>query len=302
MKKSFSYELKSELIKKDREEFNSFLAFCYGIFLFSSSFSMSSMHIKTENKLLAQTYAACALRLASVKATLTSTKGGTYTCEIEKAEDRKKIFKAFSLTGNEFSTRINRTNIDNESVYSDFLAGVFCACGTIADPKKDYHLEFCIAFRQLCKDLVKVINEIDLEEPLNPKSVVRKYEMIVYFKGSEQIEDILFFMGAQNAAFEIVNTKVEKDLRNRANRIMNCDSANLDKTIKAGIKQAQAIRKIKNKLGSDAIPDELQELAQLRLNNPEMSLSELAQSLKQPISRSGVNHRLKKLEKIAEEI
>lgn len=302
MKKSFTYEVKHELLQKEREEPTAFLAFCYGLFLFASSFSLGSMYIKTENKLLAAQYAACAKRLVGVKAVTTATTGGTYTCKIESKEQRLKILRAFSLSGNEMALRINRTNIDSENCIADFLAGVFCACGTVANPQKDYHLEFAVAYYQLCKDLMKLISEIEPEEPLKPKKVVRKYEMVVYFKGSESIEDLLFFMGAQNCAFEVVNAKVEKDIRNRANRLMNCDSANLDKVIQSGVRQAKLIRRIKNKRGFESLPEELREIAQLRLDNPDMSLSEMARQLSEPISRSGVNHRLKKLEKIAEEL
>ncbi|MBR0413534.1 MAG: DNA-binding protein WhiA [Clostridia bacterium] len=302
MKKSFTYEVKSELLAKDREPDNAFLAFCYGLFLFASAFSLNAMYLKTENRELAYAYAAGAKRLAGVKANIASTKGGTYTCDIAAAEDRKRIFSAFSLSGSEFTLRINRTNIDSEQCCADFLAGAFCACGSVADPKKDYHLEFAVAYYQLCKDLMKLISEIEPDEPLVPKKVVRKYDMVVYFKGSEPIEDLLFFMGAQNSAFELVNAKVEKDIRNRANRLKNCDSANLDKVTKAGVKQAKAIRRIKNKKGFEYLPEELREVAQIRLENPDMALSEIAAQMQEPISRSGVNHRLKKLEKIAEEL
>lgn len=290
------------MLAKDREQPEAFLAFCYGLFLFSSAFSLNSIYLKTENKELAHAYCDCAKRLAGVRVQMSVTGGGTYTCEVAEAEERKRIFAAFSLSGSEFTLRINRANMDTESCYADFLAGAFCACGTAADPKKDYHLEFAIAYYQLCKDLMKLISEIEPDEPLNPKKVVRKYEMVVYFKGSESIEDILFFMGAQNCAFEVVNAKVEKDIRNRANRLKNCDSANLDKVTKAGVKQAKAIRRIKNKKGFEYLPEELREIAQLRLQNPDMSLSEIAAALSEPISRSGANHRLKKLEKIAEEL
>ena len=286
----------------DREREEAFLAFCYGLFLFSSAFSLNTMYIKTENRALAEAYASGAKRLAGVAVKIAATKGGTYTCEIGTAEDRKKVFSAFSLTGSEFTLRINRSNIDSESCYADFLAGAFCACGSVANPLKDYHLEFAVAYYQLCKDLMKLISEIEPDEPLQPRKVVRKYDMVVYFKDSESIEDLLFFMGAQSNAFTVVNAKVEKDIRNRANRLKNCDSANLDKVTKAGVKQAKAIRRIKNKKGFEWLPEELRELAALRLENPDMSLSEMAEHLSEPISRSGVNHRLKRLEKMAEEL
>ena len=100
----------------------------------------------------------------------------------------------------------------------------------------------------------------------------------------------------------MVNAKVEKDIRNRANRLKNCDSANLDKVIQAGVKQSKAIRRIKNKKGFEWLPEQLRELAELRMDHPEMSLNEIAENLSEPLSRSGVNHRLKKLEKMAEDL
>lgn len=296
---SFSSEVKSEIIKKEREDSYAFLAFSYGLFLFSSAFSLSSMFIKTENEVVAQQYAQCAEKLAQVKLNEKKSKGGICTYSVETAQERKKILNAFSLTGNELSLRINRANIENDLYFSDFLAGVFLACGTAADPKKDYHLEFSVSFKRLCRDLVGIINEIDIGEMLEPKFTLRKYDYIVYLKGSEKIEDILVFMGAQNSAFGLMNTKVEKDVRNRANRILNCDGANLDKTVKAGIKEAQAIKKIQKKAGFDAIPEELRELAIIRMENPEMSLNEITECIPEKISRSGVYHRLKRLEKIA---
>ena len=302
MRKSFTLEVKSELIARDREEEHAFLAFCYGLFLFASSFSLNAMYLKTENRELANTYAACALRLAGIKVKTHATKGGTYTCEIASAEDRKKVFEAFSLSGKEFTLRINLANIDSENCYADFLAGVFCACGMVANPQKDYHLEFAVSYHQLSKDLIRLMDDTEMDPPLHPKYVVRNYDIVIYFKGSEHIEDLLLLMGASNAAFRVMDAKIEKDFKNKANRLKNCDSANINKTALTGAKQARAMRRIKNKLGFEALPEELRELAQLRMLNPEMSLAELAENLNEPLSRSGVNHRMKRLEAIAEEL
>lgn len=299
---SFSTNVKSELINKDREDGFAFLAFAYGLFLFGSSFSRGSMFIKTENPESARAYEQAAYRLAGVKATHKKSAGGTITSEIKSESDKNKIFAAFSLTGNEINLRINRANIENDEYFKDFLAGVFVSCGTVADPEKNYHLEFDVNHRQLCRDLEGIFNENEDYLAASPKTVRRKYDYILYFKGSEKIEDILTYMGAQNSALEIMNAKVKKDVRNRANRIMNCDAANVTKSVSVGIKQAKAIKKIDKIIGLSALPDELRELAIIRADNPEMSLRELAESLSVPISRSGVNHRLKRLEKIAEEL
>lgn len=302
MIKSFSNRIKSELLAIEREDKADFLAFSYALFLFGSAFGINSMYIKTENEQVARAYMKCAKQLAGVKPAFTKTKGGMCRCEVNSEEDRRKVLNAFSLTGKELSNRVNRTNIDTENCFAHFLAGAFLACGTAADPKKDYHLEFCVAYKKLCDDLMKILSDIELEEPLNPKKIQRKYELVIYFKGSEKIEDLLLFMGAQQSAFSLMDIKVEKDIRNRANRLSNCDSANVDKTIKTGLKQAQAIEHIIKSIGVENIPENLRQTALIRLENPEMSLAELAECMPEPISRSGINHRLKKLEKLAEEI
>ena len=124
----------------------------------------------------------------------------------------------------------------------------------------------------------------------------------MYIKESENIEDVLTFMGASMSSLEIMNVKILKDVRNKANRIANCDSANIEKTIAASYKQIDDIEYIMNPAGFDSLSDELREIAEARMENPDMSLRELGQALTKPISRSGVNHRMRKLSLIAEEL
>ena len=125
---------------------------------------------------------------------------------------------------------------------------------------------------------------------------------MVYIKGSESIEDTLTFIGAQQCTLELINVKIYKDVRNKANRIANCDSANIDKVVAAAMKQQEDIRLIASTVGLDSLSEELREVAELRLGSSGMSLNEIGASLSEPISRSGVNHRFKKLAKIADEI
>ena len=113
---------------------------------------------------------------------------------------------------------------------------------------------------------------------------------------------MLTFMGAVNASLQVMEVKVVKDVRNRMNRITNCETANIDKTVAASVNQSNAIRKIDSRIGIDSLPEDLREIARLRLENPEMSLSALARELSRPISRSGVNHRLKRICSIADEL
>ncbi len=217
-------------------------------------------------------------------------------------KNRLAVLKSFGLSGSEIGMRINHGNFECPDCKSAFIAGAFCACGSVSDPAKEYHLEFCVSSKMLCADLMSLFREVDMDIDIRPKEIARKYSNVVYIKESGRIADLIMYMGAISSGFEIMNTIVEKNIRNKANRISNCDTANLDKTIKAGVAQSEAIKKIIRAGGITAIPGELRELALLRMDNPDMTLKELAEYLEEPISRSGVNHRLKKLEKMAEEL
>ncbi|MCC8022680.1 MAG: DNA-binding protein WhiA, partial [Clostridiales bacterium] len=164
--------------------------------------------------------------------------------------------------------------------------------------EKDYHLEFVVPYMNLSKSMVKLMSELDLE----PKTAKRSGYTIIYFKESESIEACLYRMGAHKAAFDIMNIKVVKDFRNKANRMANCETANINRIVGASAQQLQAIEQIYEKTGPHYLSEELQEIAALRLANPEASLQELAELTAGGLSRSGVNHRLKKIETIAEEL
>lgn len=132
--------------------------------------------------------------------------------------------------------------------------------------------------------------------------ISRKGDFVVYLKGSEQIADLLTYLGAQQASMELIQVKMLKEVRNYVNRTTNFTTANIGKTASAAAQHIRAIQKIERKMGLEGLPEDLRELAQLRLDNPEMSLRELGESLSEPISRSGVNHRLRRILEIAEDI
>ena len=196
----------------------------------------------------------------------------------------------------------NDRKFDPETIASHslgtFLAGAFLASGSVNDPEKEYHLEFSAPNVSLADHISAILGDIGA----SAKTVVRRGQYVVYIKGSEYIEDTLTFMGARQCTLDLINVKIYKDVRNKANRIANCDNANIDKVVAAAIKQIEDIRLIADRRGLDSLSPELKEIAQLRLENTGMSLQEIGESLSTPISRSGVNHRFKKLKKIADEI
>lgn len=186
----------------------------------------------------------------------------------------------------------------NDDDAGAFLRGVFVSCGSVTDPNKEYHLEMVLPVPERTEPLRRFISE----HGMAIRSTLRGKTPVLYAKESELIEDFLTYIGAGNYALEIMRVKVEKDFRNRVNRSVNCDSANLDKTVAASERTRRDIALIAESVGLDALKPELRETARLRLENPESSLSEMCAMFDPPISRSGLNHRLKKLTRIAEEL
>lgn len=212
-----------------------------------------------------------------------------------RGADSEGIFRTYRLSE-------NKRTIDSEIIATSslgvFTAGVFFACGSVNDPAKEYHLEFAVPDDKLAEDLKTLLGDIGV----TAKTAIRRGQFIVYIKGSESIEDTLTFIGAQQCTLEIMNVKIYKDVRNKANRIANCDAANIDKVVNAAMKQSEDIRYIAETEGLDSLTSELREVAEQRLENPGMSLKEIGESLSEPLSRSGVNHRFQKLSAIAARI
>ena len=177
-----------------------------------------------------------------------------------------------------------------------FLRGAFLACGTINSPDSGYRIELTVQSAALADDFEKFLGE----SGLSPLRASKRSAELLYFKESENIEDFLNLIGAHNAAFDIMNEKIYREFRNNANRIANCETANIDKSVSASLSQIEAINKLERLGKLELLPDELRITAKLRLENPDVSLTELAELHEPPITKSGVNHRLAKLRAIAE--
>ena len=167
----------------------------------------------------------------------------------------------------------------------------------MTDPAKRYHLELSTPHLSVSRELRALL----LEAGFSPKETTRKGNSVTYFKQSEAIEDFLTAIGAPLAAMEIMNAKAEKDLRGSVNRRVNCDSANLDKAVDAALEQVEAIERYARSRGLDALPDKLRATAELRLSHPELTLSQLAALSDPPVTKSCLNHRLRKLMELAGE-
>lgn len=177
-----------------------------------------------------------------------------------------------------------------------YLRGAFITSGSMTDPEKDYHLEFVTSDDDRASELIRVITAFGIEA----KPMHRKKYSVVYLKDGEGIVDILNVTEAHVGLMNFENVRILKEMRNSVNRRVNCEAANIDKTVKAAGRQIDDINYIGNTIGLDGLNEELKETAQLRLQNPEASLTELGRLHKKPVGRSGVNHRLKKLSEMAE--
>lgn len=172
-----------------------------------------------------------------------------------------------------------------------FLRGIFVSYGTISDPEKAYRIDFNLGNYDICCELKDYL----MSQGLNPKMSSRGEKYFVYLKRFEDISDFLALCGCNSLSFDIYNYRIEKDFRNRANRATNCDSGNISKSIKASQKYLTAIKALKEKSLIDSLPDNLKEIAILRLDNPDLSFNELGKLAQPVISKSGVFHRLEKI-------
>lgn len=175
---------------------------------------------------------------------------------------------------------------------------LFLKSGFVNNPKKDYHLEIIFSEEKKASEIENLL----LEFSIHSKTIKKGKGYMLYIKDGEEISNFLALIGAMSSVLKFEEVRVERELKNNINRAVNCETANLNKTIDAAIKQIEAIEKIKKNRKFESMPEALKEIADLRINNPHASLIELGQSLKKPIGKSGVNHRLKKILEIAEEI
>lgn len=297
---SFSNDVKAEICRCITDSDKRY-ACLYAIVLYSRNVSGDNISVNTESKDFFE-LACQLLRKNFGKNVLYKTEelfkknGNTgYSIEISDENSVRTILDAYRV--NPCKREINLENIVNNSL-SAFLAGVFFSCGSISDPNKEYHLEFTPPTQKLCDDLEKIF----LGFGITPRKTERKKNIVMYIKDSENIEDILTFIGARQCTIDLMNIKIYKDMRNRVNRIANCDAANIEKVVAAATRQIRDINTIKQADEFDTLSSDLKEVAELRLAFPEYSLQEIGENLTSPIGRSGVNRRFQKIAALAEEI
>jgi len=188
--------------------------------------------------------------------------------------------------------------LSNQCCKRAYLRGAFLAGGSITDPEKTYHLEITCRSKNFAVETSALMNGFGL----NAKVIKRKESYVIYLKEGENIVDFLNIIGAHSALMDLENVRILKEMRNNVNRIVNCETANLEKTVNASFRQVENIKLIRDNGGLEQLPENLREIAELRLEYSDASLKELGEMLNPPLGKSGVNHRLRKLDDIADSI
>lgn len=291
---SFAAQAKSELCRAGLSRRCCAQAEAYGVLLFCNLFTAGEIRIMTENEHLCTRLPLLFKKAFKVEFDRLPAEDSTgkRTYAITDPKKLGVIRQAYGMDGvGTVANHVNFAVLEESCCRLSFLRGAFLAGGSVTDPEKSYHLELATSHYNVSREVLALMQECGF----HPKQATRKANYIAYFKRSEDIEDFLTGIGAPIAAMDIMNAKVEKTLRGSVNRRVNCDAANLDKAVEAAQSQLEAIRTLERTGELDALPDKLREAARLRLDHPEDTLIQLAQQCDPPITKSALNHRLRKL-------
>lgn len=297
---SFSSDVKGELCRLPLERQESVLAEAYGVLLFCNQFSRGGVRITTLSPDFARRLPELFQRAFGLEfdELPQPEQPGKLSFFLRRPEVIEAVLNAFgSDLGSHTAHHINYAVLEGEGTHAAFCRGAFLAGGSVTDPVKGYHLELTTSHLHVHRELQALIPELGLQ----PRSTTRKSNYITYLKRSSSISTFLSAIGAPKCAQEIARARASKSLLNSVNRQYNCDVANVDKAVAAAQNQIDAIRVLERTGALSGLPEALQETAQVRCSNPELSLSQLAAMLNPPVSKSCLNHRLRKLQELASE-
>lgn len=311
---SFSSRVKDELSRQIQSarhcqigEIAAIISLCGRILI--SEDNQYCIKIHTENVAVARKYFTLLKKTfnistdVSIRRNVYLKKNRVYSVIIGSNEDARKVLQTTKLLDEygeieENLSVVKNLVIQNPCCRRAFIRGAFLAAGSISDPEKFYHFEIVCTAQAKAKQLTSIIATFGIDA----KIVIRKKYYVVYIKEGSQIVEILNVMEAPVALMELENIRILKEMRNSVNRQVNCETANIGKTVSAAVKQIEDITYIRDAIGFDGLSENLEEIARLRLDKPEATLKELGEALDSPVGKSGVNHRLRKLSILAEEL
>lgn len=290
---SFSSEVKTELCRTEIGPACCARAEAYGVLLHCNTFTPREVRVITESGRFARRLPELldrAFGLAFDR--LPAAEEQKYIFQITDAEKTGRIIDAFGFDCRQSPVlHINFGLLEEDCCRSAFLRGAFLSGGSVTEPSKRYHLELVTSHTQASRELLALLADMGRQ----PRQTVRGGSQVIYFKSGDQIEQLLVTMGAPLSARALKSTRAEKQLRNGVNRLVNCEAANLDKAVDAAQEQLEAIRRLYALNRVEQLPPRLKETIILRETYPELTLRELAEEFEPPITKSCLNHRLRKL-------
>ena len=309
---SFSSDTKKELTTLENGKKCCQLALISGFLRFAGSITLvggkMGVKVTTDNPAVARLFLALIKEYFGAKSSLSMeeapiNRGHFYVLNITPDKNADAILRETGILGvregsNYITDGLNAEIVKKRCCRKSALRGIFLASGSVSDPSRGYHLEIVCDSEYMAFDVKKLINGFGLRSKVSQ----RRNKFIVYLKDGDQIADFLSLIGASAQVLNYQNIRVTKELRNTTNRIINCDRANLNKAVNAAQQQLADIRYIASVKSLDYLPEKLRKTAELRLENPELPLSELAELFDPPIGKSGLNHRLQKISEIAEKL
>ena len=308
---SFSGDVKEELSRPSSAgrhcrlaETAAILSLC-GKIIFTEN-DRCCVKIQTENLPVARKYFTLLRKAFNIKAEVAVRKNReTRSCSVVVRKDReaRRLLKETCLLDSDGNIHECMSLIHNQLLKQNccrraFIRGAFLAAGSVSAPEKSYHFEIVCASQKKAEQL----QELLLQYEIDAKTVLRKQHYVVYVKEGAQIVKLLGLMGAHVSLMQLENIRIVKEMRNSVNRKVNCETANLNKTVSASVRQVEDIRYIEQHKGLHELTEGLEEIARLRLEHPDASLKELGDMLSPQVGKSGVNHRLRKLSLIAEQL
>ena len=311
---SFSSSVKDELSRQmpgarhcQIAETAAILSLCGRVKISASDHFWIEIH--TENVAVARKYFTLLKKTFNIRTDVSIRSGvnpgrsRTYIVAVREHEEALRVLQAVKLINSqgeigENLSLIRNVVLQNACCRRAFIRGAFLAAGSISAPERFYHFEIVCPTEPKAEQLKNIIATFDIEAKIVP----RKKYYVVYIKEGSQIVDILNVMEAPVSLMELENIRIVKEMRGSVNRQVNCETANINKTVSAAVKQIEDIRFIQSVAGLSGLPESLQEMARIRLERPDATLKELGEALEPPVGKSGVNHRLRKLSLVAEEL
>ncbi|XVL41537.1 DNA-binding protein WhiA [Staphylococcus equorum] len=305
---SFASEMKNELTRIEVDEENA-KAELSALIRMNGALSLSNqqfvINVQTENATTARRIYSLIKKVFNVEVELLVRKkmklkkNNIYICRI-KVRAREILDELGILKSGVFTHEIDEALIHDDEMRRSYLRGAFLAGGSVNNPEtSSYHLEIFSLYEDHSEGITQLMNKYEL----NAKHLERKKGSIAYLKEAEKISDFLSLIGGYQALLKFEDVRIVRDMRNSVNRLANCETANLNKTVSAAMKHVESIRLIDQEIGLDNLPERLREIAKLRVEHQEVSLKELGEMMTSGnISKSGVNHRLRKLNEMADKL